>query len=108
MNIVIILGKIVSEIDFKFIYNRYTEKNNKVIRNIKRGEKNSSKKELKNKISIATCKVELLNKSIVKIYGYDDIADYIYRNLKIYKYILIEGKIDSKKGIEVKKCKNII
>lgn len=90
MNIVIICGKIVSKIDFKFIYNRY---------------KNS---ELKHKekythTSIVKCKVKLLNNSIVEIYGYDEISDYLYRNFKENQIITIEGKIDSEMKIEVKR-----
>lgn len=83
MNLVIVLGKIVSNVEFKFIYNRY------------------SSKELKDKTSIATCRIELLNKSIVKVYGYDNIADYMYRNLKVNDSILIEGKLDSLCNIEI-------
>ena len=44
----------------------------------------------------------LRNKSIVKIYGYDKIADFMYINLKENDYILIEGKLDSNMEIEVK------
>ena len=83
MNLVIVLGKIASNVEFKFIYNRY------------------SSKELKDKTSIATCRIELLNKSIVKVYGYDNIADYMYRNLKVNDSILIEGKLDSLCNIEI-------
>ena len=46
MNLVIVFGKIVSNVEFKFIYNRY------------------SSRELKDKTSIAICRIELLNKSI--------------------------------------------
>ncbi len=83
MNLVIVFGKIVSNVEFKFIYNRY------------------SSRELKDKTSIATCRIELLNKSIVKVYGYDKIADYMYRKLKVNDNMLIEGKLDSLGNIEI-------
>ena len=84
MNIVIISGKMVSNVDFKFIYikdkkERYT--------------------------SIAMCKLKLDNGSIVDIYGYDDVADYLYRNN--LEYVFIEGRVDNKMKIEVRFVKNI-
>ena len=78
MNIVIIYGKIVSEIDFKFIYNRYVKDS-----------------EMENKISIAKCKMELTNGSIVEIYGYDEIADLMYKNLKKECSMYVEGRMNS-------------
>ena len=89
MNIVIICGKIVSEIDFKFIYDRY--------KNIKIEHKEKYKH-----TSIAKCKVKLLNNSIVEIYGYDEIADYMYRNFKENQIIALEGNLDSEMKIEVR------
>lgn len=80
MNLVIIYGKIVSKIDFKFIYDRYDKENFEGIYK---------------HTSIANCKIELLNGSIIEVYGYDDIADYMYRYLKENDYVLLEGKIDS-------------
>ena len=84
MNIVIIYGKIVSEIDFKFIYNRYAKDS-----------------EMENKISIAKCKMELTNGSIVEIYGYDEIADFMYRNLQIGYSVICDGDLDSEGTISV-------
>ena len=84
MNIVIIYGKIVSEIDFKFIYNRYVK---------------DSEKE--NKISIAKCKMELTNGSIVEIYGYDEIADFMYRKLKVNVNICIQGRLDNNGKVKI-------
>lgn len=80
MNIVIISGKIISEIEFNFIYN-------------------GNKKE--KHTSIAMCKLRLDNGSFVDIYGYDEIADYLYRN-KV-NCIWIEGKLDNHMMIEIKK-----
>ena len=85
MNLVIGYGKIVSEIDFKFIYDRYNC-----------GEKY-------NYTSIAKCKIELLNNSIVEIYGYDEVADSMYRNFGDSNFILIEGQLNEKIKIEVRR-----
>ena len=68
MNLCILRGKIISEIEFKFIING------------------------KNK-SIAYFDMLLSNKSIVKIKTYNDTADYIYRKLEIGQILVVEGKI---------------
>ena len=81
MNLVIIYGKIIENIDFKFIYDRYNNKNKHT--------------------SIAKSKLKLMNNSIVEIYGYDEMADYMYRNLKKEMYIIAEGEIDSNMKIRV-------
>ena len=81
MNVVVIYGKVVSKIEFKFIYDRYYK------------SKENYKKY--KHTSIAKCKIKLQNDSIVEIYGYDNIADFMYRNLKDGKFIMVEGKIDS-------------
>ena len=79
MNLCILLGKIVSEVEFKFIINS------------------------KNK-SIAYFDLELLNKSVVQVKAYDDKADYVYRKLKKGKSIIVEGKLRNNRNIE---CENI-
>ena len=89
MNVVVIYGKIVSKIEFKFIYDRY---------------KNTNKKEnyIENKYkhtSIAKCMLKLQNDSVIEIYGYDSIADYMYKYLKENESVLVEGKIDSDMNI---------
>ena len=81
MNIVIIYGKVIEKIDFKFIYDRYNNKNKHT--------------------SIAKSKIKLMNNSIVEIYGYDEMADYMYRKLKKDMCIILEGKIDSNMKIRV-------
>ncbi len=78
MNIVIISGKIVSEVDFNFIYN----KNKK--------EKHTS---------IAMCKLKLDDDSIIDVYGYDEVADYLYR--KTEGYVWIEGILNSNMMVEI-------
>ena len=78
MNIVIINGKIVSEVDFNFIYN----KNKK--------EKHTS---------IAMCKLKLDDDSIIDVYGYDEVADCLYR--KTDGYVWIEGILNSNMMVEI-------
>lgn len=73
------MGKIISEIEFKFIINS------------------------KNK-SIVYFDMELLTKSIIRVKAYNEKADYIYRNLKIGQTIIIEGKISNDGSVE---CENI-
>lgn len=68
MNLCILQGKIISEIEFKFIING------------------------KNK-SIAYFDMLLCNKSIVRIKSYNDTADYIYKKLKIGQIVFVQGKI---------------
>lgn len=76
MNLCILLGKIVSEIEFKFILNS------------------------KHK-SIAYFDLELSNKSIVKIKAYDEVADYVYRRIQRGEFIVVNGKVREKCKVEV-------
>ena len=85
MNIVILYGKIIDNINFEFIYNKYS-KNSKI----------------KNKTSIVKFKMELENGSMVKVYGCDEIADFIYKKLQKNNSVLIEGSLDSNGDIECK------
>ncbi len=76
MNNCFISGKIITEIDFKFA--------------------------IKNKFySIAEFKIELDNKSIIKIKAYDKNAEYCYQKLEKERYINIYGKITSKGDIKL-------
>ena len=86
MNIVIIWGKIKEKIEFQFIYNRYRKYKTK-------------------HISIARAKIQLINKSMVEVYGYDEIADEMYRRLQENKNVCIIGKLDSNMKIEVQAIK---
>ena len=76
MNICFLYGKIISDVDFKFIMNN------------------------KNKTSISVYKIQLNNKSIVIVKGYNEIADYCYRNLKIGDNIYIQGRLNNMMEIE--------
>lgn len=70
MNEVFLIGKIVTEIEFKFIINS-------------------------KHISIAMFEIELSNKSRVKVKAYDEIADFAYSKLKKDDFIFINGRIET-------------
>ena len=78
MNVCFFRGKIISNINFKFIIN----------------SKNIS-------ISIFDCKLE--NGSVVTSKGYDEIADICYRYLEKDNYVYIYGFINSNGEIEIEK-----
>ena len=71
MNICFIIGKVISNIEYKFVLN----------------SKNTA---------IATFKIELENKSIIIAKAYNQIADYCYRNLAKENTFLIKGYIYNK------------
>lgn len=77
MNKCFLFGKIISDINFKFIIN----------------SKN---------ISIAMFDLELENKSIVKIKAYNEIADYCYSHLLRNCRIMIYGNIQTTGEIEIR------
>ena len=77
MNLCILMGKIISDIEFKFIINS------------------------KNK-SIAEFEIKTLDNNIVKIYAYNEIADYCYRKLSKNDSILIEGRISQSGKVKIK------
>ena len=74
MNICMISGKIISKIDFKFIINSHNK-------------------------SIATFYMKLVDKNIVKVVSYNEMADKVYSTLKQGQYVIIEGRIKNE-GIE--------
>ena len=80
MNICFVIGKIISEIEFKFIIN----------------SKN---------VSISYFKIELFNKSIINIKAYNELADYCYSKLQKYDVCAIQGYINSEMEIEVEEIK---
>lgn len=77
MNLVFILGKIISNIEFKFIINS------------------------KNK-SVSIFKIKLLNNSELTVKAYNEKADYCYSKLNKNDTIYIQGYINSKIQIIVK------
>ena len=70
MNEIFLIGKVVTDIDFKFIIN----------------SKN---------ISIATFKIETIDNQLVSLMAYSDNADYAYSKLKINDYIGIYGHLET-------------
>lgn len=76
MNICFLMGKIISEINFKFMIQG------------------------KNK-SIAIFQIEVENKTIITVKGYNEIADYCYNQLQKDNYIIIMGILDYKGEIEI-------
>ena len=68
---------------------------------------------MSNSTSIAYFYIQLSNGSIIKTFGYDEIADYIYRTIKKEDTIIINGEMRNENNIleieikEIKKCKNI-
>ena len=75
MNICFFMGKIVSDIEFKFIINN------------------------KKYNSISIFKLKIDENCILTIKSYNEMADYCYKNLIKSDYIAIYGKIDSKMEI---------
>ena len=80
MNICFFSGRIISDIEFKFIINS-------------------------KHFSISYFNLQLNNGSIIKIIGYNEIADYCYQNLKINNYIFLEGFLKSNYEIIINNIK---
>ena len=77
INLCFLKGKIIDITDYKFIY----DKNNKTI-----GNKH---------ICIIKLELEIENKQIVWLKGYNEIADFIYQKLKKGDEIFVEGNIEN-------------
>lgn len=83
MNTCFLIGKIVSDIKFDFmIYSKYT--------------------------SIIQFDMKDKRKNIIKIVGYDKIADYCYKNLKKNNIVFIEGIMEKVKDEMVIKINEIV
>ncbi|MCI9038692.1 MAG: hypothetical protein HFJ29_02245 [Clostridia bacterium] len=82
INLCFLSGKIKNEIDLKFIYNQKT--------------KSLSKKHT----SIVLIDLEIEREQIIKLYAYDEIADWIYQNIQKGDSIYIQGNI-KEKGIKI-------
>ena len=75
MNEVFLIGKVITEVEFKFII--YSKKVSKV------------------KFSIKT----VTDNAIIKVIAYDEKADYVYRNVKSEDIIMINGYIECNKVV---------
>lgn len=82
MNLCFVIGKIINDIDFKFILSG------------------------KHK-SIVLLKLKLINGSIIEARAYDEVADCCYRLLKKNEIVLIEGRLDTKMYIVLKRVEKI-
>ncbi len=83
MNTCILMGKIIEEVEFKFIYNSKS-------------------------VSIANCKIQLMDKTQLEIYGLDEKADYMYQNINKNDIILISGSIVNERKTNKIKIDKII
>ena len=59
-------------------------------------------------ISVATCKIKLQNGSTITIYGYDEVADFMLRNLHENDMVDLAGKLESKMCINIQYINTII
>ena len=84
MNICFFIGKIISDIKFDFIINN------------------------KNNISISLFILELNDNNKIKIEGYNDIADFCYKELKKEDRIVLEGHINNKMHIVINNINGMI
>ncbi|MCI9246215.1 MAG: hypothetical protein HFJ30_03690 [Clostridia bacterium] len=89
INLCFLSGTIKNKIDFKFIYNSNT--------------KSLSKKHT----SIVLLDLEIEKGQIVRGYAYDEIADWIYRNLQQGNFISIQGRI-TQNGVEIEEVKKLV
>ena len=83
INLCFLSGKVINEIDLKFVYN-------------------TKKKSLDKKhISIAEIELKLQDGQIVQLHAYNEMADYVFRNIHKGEHITIQCEI--KNGyIEIK------
>ena len=51
--------------------------------------------------SVAKCKIELSNNSVIEIQGYDDVADFMYRHLKEKDVVWLEGALGENGNVVV-------
>ena len=83
MNEIYIIGTINEKIEFKFVVNN------------------------KRYFSKVKFKLKTLDKQILKIVCYNDVADLILKNIKERDKIIIRGRINSKSEIEIKEYNKV-
>lgn len=83
MNLVFVYGKIISEIEFKFII------------------------ESKN-YSIAMFFLELQNGSVIKICAYNEKADYCYSKFATNDFVVVEGRLNTNMEINLENISIVI
>ncbi|MDO5557620.1 MAG: hypothetical protein Q4G05_05225 [Clostridia bacterium] len=77
MNVCVVSGNVVSDVDFKFIYGN------------------------KFKWSIALFSLKLLNGTVIRVKAYNYIADYFYRKIEMGMYVFLIGRLDTKMELTV-------
>lgn len=77
MNLCFVMGKIINDVEFKFIIN----------------SKN---------ISVAIFEIQLSNNSIVTVKGYNEIADFCYQKLVKNDIAIIYGNLDNNMEVVIK------
>ncbi len=75
INLCFLSGKVINEIDLKFVYN-------------------SQKRSLDKKhTSIAKIELELQDEQVIQLHAYNEMADYVFRNVKKSDYIFVQGEV---------------
>ena len=75
INLCFLYGKVINEIDLKFIYN----------------DRNKSLD--KKHISIVEMELKLLDGQVIKLHAYNEVADDVFKNINKDDFITIQGKI---------------
>ena len=83
MNTCFFIGRIISDIEFKFIVDN------------------------KSYYAIAIFQIKLNNKSIITVKGYNKIADMCYSKLHIEDMVLLQGYLNSKFEINIEKIEKL-
>ena len=85
INLCFLSGKVINEIDLKFVYN-------------------SQKRSLDKKhTSIVKIELELQDGQVIQLHAYNEIADYVFRNVKKGDYIFVQGEVKSN-YVEINWC----
>lgn len=85
INLCFLSGKVINEIDLKFVYN-------------------SQKRSLDKKhTSIVKIELELQDGQVMQLHAYNEIADYVFINVKKGDYIFVQGEVKSN-YVEINWC----
>ena len=85
INLCFLSGKVINEIDLKFVYN-------------------SQKRSLDKKhTSIVKIEFELQDGQVLQLHAYNEIADYVFINVKKGDYIFVQGEVKSN-YVEINWC----
>ena len=75
INLCFLSGKVINEIDLKFVYN-------------------SQKRSLDKKhTSIVKIELKLQDEQVIQLHAYNEMADYVFRNVKKSDYIFVQGEV---------------